>query len=281
MALPAALAAHTLYGTRFHYDSHELAVAEHAQDPRWQLLFPATITQIERRGAQLACSVTTVSRGIARDMRERYNMPIEPFVIRNLPACLPLPPRPIGNPITVLYHGLFKPDRGLLELVDSVPSWPVEYRLVLRGWSPRADFQATLETAIGMSIAANRISVVQKVHANDVVASANKADIGVFLPDLTSLQNRYAMPNKLFEYLNAGLMVIVPAETEMAGFVATANCGLVLSDCSPAGLATALRVLTFADVMEFKLAAHRVAQETTWKEEALRFRRVIKTTYLP
>ena len=272
MALPAALEAHRRHGIPFHYDTHEFAIAEHQPNPLWQLTFSPMIARIERAAISKSRSTSTVSQGIASSLRDSYGMSRMPTVIRNVPDREPLPPRPVSTPSQVLYHGLFKPDRGLLELIQSVPMWPERYRLTLRGWSPNTSFDRELRQACVASSAAACIKISPAVDLESVVTAAHAADIGVFLPSLSSPQNRFAMPNKLFEYLHAGLMVIVPAGTDMGDLVQQTGTGLALDDPSPHGLAKALTSLTPGQITNFKSAAHNAAKVLTWDHESLRLR---------
>lgn len=268
VTLPAAIQAHDRFGCRIHYDSHELAVAEHDSNRLWRLVFPPLIARIERAGLRRATSASCVSPGIAHEMTRLYGLTKSPLVHRNVPDQVPLQPKPTGDRIDVLYHGLFKPDRGLLRLVESVQFWPANYHLVLRGSAPNAAFGSALVSAAQAQGMRGRVTLEPMVPVDAVVRAANRADIGVFLPDLTSRQNRHALPNKLFEYLGAGLMTIVPAQTDMAEIVTGYGAGIALAAADPQELAGVLTQLTPASLSAFKMAAHRAAQSLTFAAEA-------------
>lgn len=273
--LPAAILAHDRYGCRIHYDTHEFAVVEHESNRLWRLAFPHLIARIERAGIKRATSISCVSPGIAREMARLYGLAEPPIVVRNLPDCVPLPPKPVADRIDVLYHGLFKPDRGLIGLIESVRLWPERYRLVLRGRAPNAVFGAALNKAAQAPHVAGRVVLEPMVAADRVVEAAQGADIGVFLPDLASRQNRLALPNKLFEYLGAGLMTIVPAGTDMADVVVEHGTGLALDTGSPEELAAALTRLTPERIASYKAAANRAAKALTFATEAETLRRAL------
>src|SRR5262245_29012347 len=83
-----------------------------------------------------------------------------------------------------------------------------------------------------------------------VIETANAADIGIALPSIAFPQNRFALPNKLFEYLHAGLLVIFPAGTDMARVTALHDCCLTLSESeqTPDGIAAALNSIDYPDL---------------------------------
>src|SRR5262245_42317191 len=259
-ALPAALAAHERYEVPFHYDTHELATAEHATRRSWRLTFPPVIHSIEAAGIARARTVSCVSPGIAAEMTRAYRLHTPPAVIRNLPDGVPLESAAVGSPVQVLYHGLFKPDRGLDDLVQGVVGWPGRYRLILRGHAPNLAFDRQLAAIARDAVAQGRIAIEPAVPQTQVVAAAHRSDIGVFLPSLSTSQNRYALPNKLFEYLHAGLMVIVPAETDMGDLVEQYGVGLTVPDDGARHLPRLLAELNPARIATFKAAAARGAR---------------------
>jgi glycosyltransferase involved in cell wall biosynthesis len=258
-ALPAALAAQTRHGTAFHYDTHELAVEEHRHSWRWRLLFPPIIDAIERLALPRARSVTCVSPGIAQAMLCRYQMAHQPSVLMSIPDTTPLLPRPVSDQINILYHGIFTTNRGLANLITSSASWPDTMRLVLRGHANAPAVERSIRSRAATGIQTGRITLEPMVAQSEVIAAANSADLGVFLPDVRLRQNAMALPNKLFEYLFAGLAPIVPADTDMARVLRDLDAGLILDDASPAGLTAALSALTPTRIMAEKQRAHAAA----------------------
>lgn len=261
-ALPAILDLHHRLGTPFHYDTHEHAISEHSHNRLWRLAFPRLIGRIERAGISAAHSVSAPSGGICRDLVAQYGAIRRVAPVRNVTNIGRLLPRPVGLPVRVLYHGLFKEDRALLPLVRSVTQWPEHFVLDLRGEATSASFGAALEAAV--ADAAGRVTLHPMAGQGDLIALTNQADIGVFLPDVSSRQLRHALPNKVFEYLHAGLMLIVPKECDMADFVAETGAGLAIA---PRDIAETLAGLTDVAIAGYKAAAHRASQELTWAAE--------------
>jgi glycogen synthase len=266
-SLPAILALHQRFGTPFHYDTHEHALSEHSHNPLWRLAFPRLIERIERAGIKAAHSVSSPSDGICRDLVMRYGPLQRIATIRNITDMEALPPRPLGRPVRVLYHGLFKEDRALLPLVRSIADWPAHYALDLRGHATNPAYGAALEAAAAAS--AGRVTLYPMATPEALTAQTNTADIGVFLPDVSAPQLRYALPNKLFEYLSGGLMLIVSANSDMADFVTETGSGIAIE---PQVLARTLGELSDDTITRYKLAAHTAAQSLSWAAEAQKLR---------
>jgi glycosyltransferase involved in cell wall biosynthesis len=75
------------------------------------------------------------------------------------------------------------------------------------------------------------------------------------------------LPNKLFEYLMAGLMVIVSDADDMAEIVRRYECGRVLADVSPSTLAATLDALEPDEIRRCKDRARESARSLCWERE--------------
>lgn len=69
----------------------------------------------------------------------------------------------------------------------------------------------------------------------DIPGMMSDVDIGIIDLDSTqSLNNTFAMPSKLFSYLNNGVPVLVSKCSDMEKFVNTYQCGIVINKSNPA-----------------------------------------------
>ena len=80
----------------------------------------------------------------------------------------------------------------------------------------------------------------EPVPAHDVVKVSASADMGLSLVEDTCLSHFYSMPNKVFEYLFAGLPVVVSNMAETALLVQKYDVGEVLADPTPQTLRASL-----------------------------------------
>ena len=74
------------------------------------------------------------------------------------------------------------------------------------------------------------------------------------------------MPNKLFEFLQARLAIVVGPTPDMAEFVLDTELGLVTEDFTPAALAACLKKLTRDDINRFKESADKAARKYCWEQ---------------
>lgn len=272
-ALPVAYAAKQACKARIIYDSHEFASEEFADSWRWRLLARRHVVRIEARYIREADAVMTVSDGIADALAARYGL-ARPTVISNTPGWQETAFRPTGDRVTVLYHGAIVPRRGLETLIDSVRLWPASFRLVIRG-PAQGGFDQHLRTLAGDL--GERVSFAAAVAPDQVVPTAAQADIGIFLLSNSTTHARFAMPNKIFEYIQAGLMVISSDLLEIRKVVESAGCGLLLDRDTPQAIATCLAGLDPARIDACKRAALARAKELNFEAEGAKLLTLIRS----
>jgi glycosyltransferase involved in cell wall biosynthesis len=268
-ALPAGAALAARTQARLIYDTHEYAAGERDEEARWRLLYPPYIRAIERSGIAAGAVVTTVSEGIATRLAADYGM-AQPAVVRNLPFYRPVADRKAAADPLVHYHGVIVPGRGLEMLIDSVRSWRPPFRLRIQGPSS-PDYLAELKARADRNGVASRILFAPPAPADRLVASASEADIGIHVLPGFSHQNSYALPNKLFEYLMAGLAVVVTDLPEMRRIVAGKGVGRLVEGESAEAIAAAVNAMGAAEIEGYRQAALASARELCWEREKDRF----------
>ena len=195
-SLPAATAAKRATGARLVYDSHELAVEEHADNLRWRLVAQRSTMATERHFIHDADAVITVSDGISHALASRYDLNVVPTVLRNTPRYQYVSPVPLSSPKRLLFHGVLKQGRGIEATIGAMAFLPDCY-LTIRGNGP-SDYLAALRSqASGLGVSA-RIGFEAAVAGHDVITKASSCHIGIFCAPMDTQHNRFAMPNKFF-----------------------------------------------------------------------------------
>jgi glycosyltransferase involved in cell wall biosynthesis len=268
--LPPAMRLAREHGTCFAYDTHEYALEEYRYNPAWRLTLRPMAEAIERIGLRGALVASTVSSGIARDMGKEYQLERPLLVFRNTPAREDVAFRPCGERIDVLYHGIIVQDRGLEDCVRSVQLWRREFRLILRGPS-EPTFRVGLERIAETEGVRDRVVFAPPVPMLELVRVATTADIGISTPPRTSKHNIYALPNKFFEYIQAGLALCVCDLPDMAEIVRQYDLGLLIGELSPQGIAAAINRFDRQSIDAFKRNSLKAARDLNWDVESARF----------
>lgn len=113
------------------------------------------------------------------------------------------------------------------------------------------------------------------MHPSAVVAAAREADLGVFFTPLDKVQQQFTLPNKLFEYIAAGLAVAVTPAQDMAAVVSAHRLGVISSRADVHAVMTCNDSLTQAQVDMLRESSCRAAQ-LTWRAERNLLARLIE-----
>jgi glycosyltransferase involved in cell wall biosynthesis len=264
MLLPGWAAAR-LAGVPLIYDSHELATAVPYRERGWACVVGA----IERVIVPRCAAVITVSDGIAARLADRYRLTTAPVVIRNVSA---LRPGGVGGLRTVLgldrdqplvlHQGAPAPGRGCEVLVDAAAQLPEDVHLVFLG-DP--------EPGYGRQLAGHVSARGLDVPLERLLAHTAEADVGVTLLQDTCENHRLALPNKLFEYIAAGVPVVAAALAETERLVEAYGVGWCADSADPAAVARALEAALAArgdPLLGERL--RRAGEELTWSREQAR-----------
>ena len=261
VSLPVGYFLKTLTQAKFIYDSHELwSQAHHRPRPLFVLKMSLFI---ERFLARRADQIITVSNGIALYLMG-YFCNRNVAVVRNTPSYVQQSVRVrdqrevlrsslgIGASDKVLvYQGLVKRERGVFLLLDAMRTVnDPSIKLMIVGDGP--DFNELVSLTKSLKLQ-RLIKFAGKVVQDDLAKYTMSGDVGIHAIPNTCLNHDLCLPNKLFEYLNAGLPVLVTNLREMSSFVISNNLGLTFEDSEPSSIASAIESI-FANARYLELA---------------------------
>jgi hypothetical protein len=252
-ALP--LAVRLAAGRPVVFDAHEYAPAELEHLRWWRLLIAPYVDALLRRNLPHVAAMSTVGPTIADRYAAAYGVP-RPVVVTNAPHRADLAPSPVGSPIRMLHHGVADPARQLDLMIDVVDALEGAFTLDLM---LVATPSGELERLRARAARSRWTTLVEPVPMSEIVARANAYDIGLYLLPPRHLNQQLALPNKLFEFIQARLAVAIGPSPEMAAIVREHGCGVMADDFTPAALAAALRALEPGDVERLKYRSDAAA----------------------
>jgi glycosyltransferase involved in cell wall biosynthesis len=251
-ALQSAGPAAARLGVPLVYDSHELWLGRTARGRSrlYDLLNRAWYGLVERRYARRAALVLVANPGVGPELERRYgirgvrhvaNYPVEaePVPARDLRSLPTAAAIPAQAPI-VLYLGAVMAHRGVEEVVAALADVAGAHLVCLGAAGPHADFVRTEVARQGLD---QRVHLVPPVPSEQVVPYAGSASVGVSLVQPASLSYRLALPNKLFQYMAAGLPVLASDFPDVRAVVEGSGAGVVVDPTDVAAVAQALREL--------------------------------------
>jgi len=275
-ALPVAWWLARRRGSRLVYDSHELYVHRNRLPPltppgRWM------VRSVERFLIHRVDAAITVGDAIAGHLAAEYGVP-RPRVVMNTPPRQSLAPaneRSLRSLLPIdpdhrllLYVGGITFNRGLDKVIRSLRHLP-DCHLVLMGYGREEFILALLELARREEVA-ERVSLFGPVPSEEVSAYAASADLGVAPIENVCLSYYYCSPNKLFEYIHAGLPVVASDFPELARIVAEHEIGELFDPSDPRDIARAVAAVLEDPVRARRMRrnARTVASRYCWDLEA-------------
>lgn len=261
--LPLCIALKWRHRSLLVYDTHELetetTVSKGLRKPLMKLL--------ERVCMHFVDATFVVGDRIGDWYRDAYG--IVPVVIKNMPRRVASGSRPsdlrarCGIPqdaIVFIYLGIVAPGRGIERTMELFQACP-QFHVVFMGDGP-----------LGKEIAQAHerhpnIHYVPAVPPAEVAATARGADVGIWLQKITCLSYAYACPNKFYEYVQAGIPVMVQEDAvELRELIEARGLGWAVPQDQEAILAR-LRGIDRAAIEHAREAVLRVQPEMHWDVE--------------
>lgn len=167
-----------------------------------------------------------------------------------------------------LYQGVLSAGRGIELILEAFSQLGnTDNVVVIMGYGP-------LECLVKDEANKNdNIYFHDSVSPTVLLSYTASADVGLSIIFPTSLSYEYCMPNKLFEYINAGIPSIVSPTVEQKNFVQEQAVGIAISGYNASNLVEA--VISMNDLASYDLAINKAKITYTWLTESEK----IKTIY--
>lgn len=214
------------------YDSHEYftEVPELINRPKvqhiWEWLENKMVPEIKY--------AYTVCASIANIYKEKYGTDFK--VVRNIPRASTV--RNIekrGNKDTkvILYQGAVNIGRGLEQAILAM-RYLEDTKLIIAG---DGDIKTELEKLVEMEMLQSKVEFTGRLPLEQLSKLTLTADLGLSIEEDLGLNYRFALPNKLFDYIHAQVPVLVTNLPEMSAIIQQYEIGEITSSLEPKLLA--------------------------------------------
>ncbi|MFP4023818.1 MAG: glycosyltransferase [Thiohalospira sp.] len=262
--LPASYFASLFRRKKIVYDSHEFftEVPElvNRKFPRkvWLLIEQLILPRIKFS--------YTVSDSIAKTYEKLYK--IHMGVVRNLPIC-----NTNSNDLEItkngekhiLYQGSLNVGRGLEQIIDAMQYIDNAHLKIIGD----GDITNKLKQQINDKALNQKIEIKGRIPFQNLSAETKQADLGIALEENIGLNYYYALPNKLFDYIHAGVPVLVSPFPEMQKIVNKYEIGTVYDHKNPQMLAKKVNEIFELKnrYQKWKNNTIKAAKELCWEKE--------------
>ncbi len=255
------------------YDAHEYftGVPELQRRPLvravWRFTERITLRQLRY--------MITVNESIAGLYSNRYG--ITPVIVRNIPE-MPLKEEaflsrgdlglPTDRKILILQGSGINIQRGAEEAVEAMRY--VEGVLLLIVGS--GDVLPLLKDHVAKAGIHDRVCFIPKVPMRQLRAYTRLADGGITLDKDTNINYKYSLPNKLFDYIHAGIPVLASDLPEIRKIIDKYDIGIISESHRPEVLAEEFKRLLFDEDLRKKWKENlvRAAAELNWDREKIK-----------
>jgi len=256
-----------LKGVPLIFDSHELFcdVPELLHTPIkrsvWRFLERYLVPRVKHR--------ITVNQSIADVFYSRYRVPFH--VVRNISDkpenIVPVSKSDLGfspqTPLLILQGAGINVGRGAEELVLAMHH--LEAGLIIIG---SGDVWQTIEKLVIHEHLQSKIRLIPRVSREKLFGYTQLASVGLSLDRPLALNYELSLPNKLFDYVQAGVPVLASNLKEVSTIVNTYGIGICIETITPDEIVRGVEWLLKAENQEkHRVACENAATQLNWKHE--------------
>lgn len=248
------------------YDSHELftEVPELVGRPHIQKIW----LKIEKLIVPKLKHCYTVCDSIAQYYTSLYKVPFE--VVRNVPFKKQVPqnneiPTQFKNKKIIIYQGALNVGRGIENAIVAM-QYLEDTLLLIAG---KGDIDKELRQLVEVKKLENKVIFLGSLVPQELFQYTLMADLGFSLEEHLGMSYYFALPNKLFDYIQAQVPVIVSNLPEMAAIVQKYQIGEIAQSHEPRQLA-----MQFMEMLEneekrkfWKKNLLPASEELCWENE--------------
>lgn len=247
------------------YDSHEIfaeniGIAENTMLKKY-------IIWRERHLVKKVDAMISVSNAAAVYFEKKYKIK-KPTVITNCPMRNTIPLKEKAkDKFEVVYQGLMVLGRGYEEFVMAAKYIDDNIRFILRGYG---GIENKLKNMIKENKLEDKVMFEEPVEVAQLVSAASSSHVGIVLTRPVNLNFELSISNKVFEYADAGLPVILSDVPEHRYLNEKYDFGIIIEDVTPENIAKAVNDLYRDKDLYNKLLekAKKMAEEMVWENEA-------------
>ncbi len=225
--------------------------------------------RIERRLMPKCDALLTVCQSIADYYREKYG--VEMTVVRNIQGGRHISPLTSHlSPFTLLYQGCVNKGRGVDWAIDAL-EWLDDCRLVIAGGG---DLLEEMKAYAESKPWADRIEFTGRLTPEELEPLTRQASVGLVMLEDMGLSYHFALPNRIGDFVAAGVPMVVSDLPEMASVVRRFQIGTIMEGTGAQALAEAVKKVLAKEWNDADFAEAR--KDMDWNKEKNKLLEIIE-----
>lgn len=224
----------------------------------------------ERKLLQKTDYFITVGEGVKLYFKKKYKID-DIIVLMNFPSNLIIAEafnlknllKISQTDFLVIYQGMLNFGRGLFTMIESFKYTNPNVKLLILGDGP---IKVDLIAFVKLNNLINNVFFLDKVNSSILLNYTTSADCGICLLESFNLSCEYAAPNKLFEYIHAGIPIIFTNTYESRIVFEKYNVGVLVENDSKL-IAEKLNQLSEKNNDDYKNNCKDAAKEYNWEAQ--------------
>jgi glycosyltransferase involved in cell wall biosynthesis len=251
------------------FDSHEYytATPELVERPKVQRIWK----WIEKSIVPKLKNCITVNNSIANLFWQEYHVTFK--VVRNIPKNrknVEIPSRsslglPDDKKIILLQGSGINVQRGAEEAVEAMQYLENALLLIVGG----GDVLPILKKMVKEKSLENKVVFVTRQPPEKLAGYTAVSDIGLTIDKGTNINYRFSLPNKLFDYIYAGIPILASPLVEIKNIIQHYQVGTFIENHNPRHIAEAIEnmILNKEQLALFKENTKKASAELNWENE--------------
>jgi glycosyltransferase involved in cell wall biosynthesis len=225
--------------------------------------------------------IYTVNDSIANLYEKDYDN--RPAVIRNIPNAT----KKIANKtrtelniaedqnVLILQGAGINVDRGAEELLEAMVNIKNTILIIIGN----GDVIDQLKSRAVKNDLRNKVIFKEKMDYSKMMEYTQVADIGLTLDKDTNINYKYSLPNKVFDYIRAGIPVISTPIIEVKNVINKYQVGAITPSCTPLAIAETINTLLDNSELrnQYKINTIEASNQLSWENEVIEIVKVYKS----
>ncbi|QIG90003.1 glycosyltransferase family 4 protein [Chryseobacterium sp. POL2] len=250
------------------FDSHEMF----SEMPSVQGKISQKIWKwVERNYFPKLNNIITASDSYADWFVKEYDI-ARPMVVRNLPRQQYREQQESKSQKIILYQGWLNYSRGIDKAIMAMQYVENAVLKIAGGGPMEAEFRAIAKQYDVL----DKVEFLGKLYPSDLRKITPTADVGLSIEENKGLSYYYSLPNKISDYIQAKVPVVVSDFPELKKIALGYQVGETIENHDPKHLAEKINLVLNKGKIFYKKNLDKAAQELSWEHEEQKIIKVLE-----